>query len=144
MNYFYLSKFIAGIYRQTKNDFNKEISGLNVRATESDLLLFITEHPNLSQQELSVQMVLDKSLLAKNLKILQKKELIKRCSDSSDGRIHKIVATDAGQETAIHLKMVMNEWWEKIFKDNTELDPQIFYQQLELGYNLITQTKIQN
>lgn len=138
MNYYYLSKFIAGIYRRSKNEFNKEIIDLNVRATESDLLLFIAENPNLMQQEIAIKMVIDPSLLAKDLRGLQQKGMVTRNVDVEDRRVKRITTTDKGEETVKKLQETMEQWWRKLFIKNSELDPQIFYDQLLAGYNAIT------
>ncbi|WEV36900.1 MarR family winged helix-turn-helix transcriptional regulator [Lactobacillus sp. ESL0677] len=137
MKYYYLSKFIAGIYRQSKNEFNQQLANLNLRATQSDLLLFIVEHPNLMQREIAQQMVIDPSLLAKDLQVLLHQKLITRNKDSADGRVKRITATTNGKSEVLKLKQVMETWWQNLFAQHQELNTTEFFKQLEMGYQAI-------
>ncbi|UQS82141.1 MarR family transcriptional regulator [Bombilactobacillus folatiphilus] len=125
MDYCYLSKYVAGIYRRSKNEVNQRLGCLDLRATESDLLLFIDEHPQAKQQEIAQEMMLDPSLLARDLKALAQKKYIRRQCDGDDRRVKRINLTKLGQKQVCQLRQMMNEWWVQFFAEN-DLDIEQF------------------
>lgn len=133
-----LSKYLAATYRLSKNDFNQQLAGLDVRATESDLLLFILDHPERSQREIALEMVIDPSLLARDLRDLAQRQLVTRISDVKDKRIKRITLTAAGVTLARQLQAVMDEWWTKFFTAHPEIDQTSFTTQLKLVYQALT------
>lgn len=136
-----LSKFIAGIYRQSKTEFNQQIAGLDVRATQSDLLLFIYDNPNLVQREIAAQMVIDPSLLARDLRKLSQQKLVTRTSDTTDKRVNRINLTPAGIRAAERVKHTMISWWDSFFAQHPEIDQPVFTDQLQKVYEALQRTK---
>ena len=133
-----LSKYLAATYRLSKNDFNQQLAGLDVRATESDLLLFILDHPERSQREIALEMVIDPSLLARDLRDLAQRQLVTRISDAKDKRIKRITLTAAGVTLARQLQNVMDTWWTGFFNAHPEVDQTSFTTQLKLVYQSLT------
>lgn len=111
-----------------------------MRATETDLLLFIDEHPNYMQQEIAQKMVIDPSLLARDLRALAQKNYIKRQCDADDRRAKRIRLTRRGQNQVCQLRQVMNNWWQQLF-DQHDLDATTVYQTLESVYDAMTNDK---
>lgn len=132
MELFEFSRFIAAIYRQSKHDFKREIAELDVQATQSDLLMFIYDHPALTQQQIAQAMVVDPSLLARDLRVLVAKGWVQRAAHSQDRRAKVITLTTAGQQLARRLKEIMTKWWSELFVQHPEINSQVFGHQLEL------------
>lgn len=133
-----ISKYIATIYRKSKHDFNQQIAHLDVRATQSDILLFIYEHPNFSQKRIAEQMAIDPSLLTRDLRTLEKKNLLTKVSDETDGRAKRISLTTEGITLAQQLQKIMNEWWHDFFTENLSLKPDEVMPKLEQVYLYLT------
>lgn len=133
-DYYLLSKYIASIYRYSKNQINQHITNLNIQATQGDLLLFIDEHPNLSQKQVAQEMQIDPSLLGRDLTYLEKNNMITRSVSESDSRVKEIVITDMGHQTAKKVRQEMNQWWENFFNANSEIDGKKLLDQLKLCY----------
>ncbi|MFC6169278.1 MarR family winged helix-turn-helix transcriptional regulator [Loigolactobacillus jiayinensis] len=132
MELFEFSKFIGAIYRQSKKDFKHEITELDVRATQSDLLMFIYNHAELTQQQIAQGMTIDPSLLARDIRVLIDKGWVQRAPHANDRRAKVITLTPLGQQLAQRLKEITNKWWSELFAQNPAIDSQVFGQQLEL------------
>ncbi len=125
MQYHNFSKLVAGIYRRSKNNFNRRIESLDVRATQSDLIMFIYEHPGLQQNQIAQEMSIDNSLLVRDLKVLSQKKLITRKPLETDRRANIIELTQMGSSVAKDLTATMDEWWSDLFSElpNVKADP---------------------
>ncbi|VDG30405.1 MarR family winged helix-turn-helix transcriptional regulator [Lactiplantibacillus mudanjiangensis] len=131
------NKYIASIYRQSKNEFNQQVAALDIRATEGDLLLFISDHPNISQRQIAQQMVLDPSLVARDLRDLVTRQLVTRTADPHDGRAHLIALTVLGQQQANEIRQVMANWWAALFAATPKADAQTTSDQLAAIYETL-------
>lgn len=134
-----LSRYIAGIYRLSKNDFNQQIAQLDIRSTQSDILLFIAEHNFLDQKSIAKQMAIAPSLATRDLRILEQQGLIIVQSDPQDSRRNQVHITDSGSKVVTQLRQIMNQWWVKqLVQCDIVNQPDIFIQQLQSLYqNLI-------
>ncbi|GEO69622.1 MarR family winged helix-turn-helix transcriptional regulator [Levilactobacillus acidifarinae] len=136
MQYHHFSQYVAGIYRRSKNDFNRQIEGLDVRATQSDLLMFIYEHPGRQQVQIAQEMSVDPSLLARDLTVLTQKGWITRTPSSTDRRAKEITLTAAGVTLAQQLTATMATWWRQLFAESG-LDADQLDQQLAAVYQVL-------
>ncbi|MFD0896537.1 MarR family winged helix-turn-helix transcriptional regulator [Loigolactobacillus binensis] len=132
MELFEFSKYIAGVYRQSKRDFKQAIAELDVRATQSDLLMYIYDHPALTQQQIAQDVTMDPSLLARDLRVLVDKGWVQRAVHAQDRRAKMITLTPAGQQLAQQLKIIMDRWWSNLFEQHPEIDGAALAQQLKL------------
>jgi len=133
-----LSKYIASIYRNSKNDFNHYIKTFDVRATQSDLLLFIYEHPNYMQKEIAQEMTIDPSLLTRDLRKLVRSDLVIRRTSEFDKRSKQVVLTKKGKQTALQLQKIMANWWDQFFETHPEIDATSFFEELEKVFEALT------
>ncbi|AMV61028.1 Transcriptional regulator, MarR family [Pediococcus damnosus] len=132
MELFEFSKYISSVYRQSKNDFKQKITELDVRATQSDLLMFIHDHPGLTQRQIAGDMTLDASLVTKDIKLLIDKGWVQRKVDANDRRARVITLTETGAELAQQLQKTMGDWWADLFQRNPEIDSDVLGHQLVL------------
>lgn len=133
-DYYLLSKYIASIYRYSKNQINQHISELNIQATQGDLLLFIDEHPHLAQKLVAQQMQIDPSLLGRDLSYLEGKKMGQRVPSKSDSRMKEIIITKKGHRTAESVRQKMNQWWSSFFAGNEEIDGKKLLKQMNQIY----------
>lgn len=122
----HLSKYISGIYRLTKGILNGRISHFDVRATQSDLLLFIGDNPNLSQIEISKANSVDPSLLARDLRLLEQRGWLVRVPSPVDGRTHLVQLTQEGRQLVRELKIQHEQWWRDFSQRNPHIDLETF------------------
>ncbi|MGJ3872002.1 MarR family winged helix-turn-helix transcriptional regulator [Lactiplantibacillus plantarum] len=134
IEYFSLTKYIAGIYRESKNSINTQLQVLNIRATESDLLLVVYDHPAQTQKDLAASLMLDPSLLARTVRQLEQRQLVIRFRDPADQRSLRISLTPAGEQIAIAIKKTLIDWWHDFFAAHPEVNEQVFTNQLQQVY----------
>ncbi|MDF7664600.1 MarR family transcriptional regulator [Bifidobacterium sp. ESL0745] len=125
-HYHYLSKYIAGIYRKTKSNINHQLDSLNLRATQSDLLMFIHENPHLQQSTIAIQMGIDPSLLAKDLTVLAAQNLVVRETSQTDKRTKTISLTRSGEQMAERLTTIMDKEWQDLFATMPDFNAERF------------------
>ncbi|AVK64792.1 transcriptional regulator [Lactobacillus sp. CBA3606] len=106
-----------------------------MRATTSDVILFINDHHGLSQKEIATAMSLDPSLLARNLKTLEQQALVSRQPNPDDLRAHQIILTTTGKALAAELRTAMTTWWTDLFNQHPEIDAATFTTQLGLVFD---------
>lgn len=135
----HLSKYISGIYRLTKGILNGRISHFDVRATQSDLLLFIGDNPNLSQIEISKANSVDPSLLARDLRLLEQRGWLVRVPSPVDGRTHLVQLTQKGRQLAHELKIQHEQWWRDFSQRNPQIDLETFSSLLGDVYDALAQ-----
>ena len=97
MNEINLSKYLAAIYRQTKKSWNHQNSFDFLRATQTDIIMFALKNPHQIQKDIARRMAIDPSLLTKDLKFLEKEEIITR-SLSNESRAYHVDLTDKGKK----------------------------------------------
>ena len=134
IEYFSLTKYIAGIYRESKNSINAQLKSLDIRATESDLLLVVYDHPSQTQKELAANLMLDPSLLARTVRQLEQRQLVTRFRDPTDQRSLRISLTPAGEQIATANKKTLIDWWHNFFTTHPEVNEQVFTTQLQQVY----------
>jgi DNA-binding MarR family transcriptional regulator len=134
-----LSKYIASIYRESKQQFNHQFTDFDLRATQSDVLLFIHEHPNLMQKEIANGMAMDASLLARDLRFLEGQHVIERYRDVTDTRAKRVCLTAKGETMALRIKEIMLTWWQQFFAQHPEVNAKSFQTQLLAVHQALTQ-----
>ncbi|WEV63667.1 MarR family transcriptional regulator [Bifidobacterium sp. ESL0732] len=137
MHYHYFSKYIASIYRKTKSNINHQLDSMNLRATQSDLLMFIHENPNLQQSAIAKQMSVDPSLLAKDLTVLASQNLVVRETSTTDRRAKTISLTPSGERMAEQLTDIMDKEWHDLFAAMPHFDAERFADDLHATYQAL-------
>lgn len=133
----YLSKYIAGIYRQSKIEINREFRALGLRATEGDLMLFLHDNPGLSQKKVAILMVLDPSLIGRDLQHLIAEKYVERKTNPDDNRINQVFLTERGENIVEKLQEIITNWWNGIFLETKQSNEIIISSELEKLYETI-------
>lgn len=137
MEWHHFSKYFAGIYRLSKNRINRKISSLDVRATQSDLLMFVFEHPHMQQKQIALEMVIDPSLLARDVKELISMGLVLRSPDPNDRRAKLIELSANGYVVAEQLSKEMSIFWNNLLKNTPNIEVEMFEQDLSSIYQTL-------
>lgn len=82
-------------------------SGLALAPAHGTLLLIADERPNLTQQQLSAAIGLQRSTMTRAIDALERQGLLVRCVRRDDRRSHAIRVTAAGARLAKHLRPVI-------------------------------------
>lgn len=71
-------------------------SEFGLRVRELRVLRLMHDHPGITATELRHLLVLDKTLMSKNLAVLEQRGLIQREVDADDNRVQRLFLTDEG------------------------------------------------
>ncbi|RBP99538.1 MarR family winged helix-turn-helix transcriptional regulator [Bifidobacterium xylocopae] len=128
--YHLLSGYIASIYRQSKSEFKRRIAIPTCSGTQSDLLVFLYDHPGLCQRQIAEFMGVDPSLLARDIKALVGQGLVDCRPNPADRRAKIVALTGQGAKLAKDRIRDINAWWADFFQHEPGLDPKSLYQGL--------------
>lgn len=90
----YKLDLIKSISVKAGNTYYRKAFGLGVR--ELRVLRLVHDHPGINATDLGSRLVLDKTLLSKNLSLLESRGLIARSPNSRDNRQQCLHLTDQG------------------------------------------------
>lgn len=140
----YLSKYIAGIYRQSKIEINQKFQFLGLRATEGDLMLFLHDNPGLSQKKVATLMVLDPSLVGRDLQRLIKEKYVRRQPSPIDNRVNQVFLTDHGEQIVKELQQIIITWWSDLLSETENVNEPVISEQLSKLYETVVKHALQN
>ena len=107
---------------------------LDLRVRELRVLRLLNETPGLTATELKHKLVLDKTLLSKNLSYLEKRGLITRTPDAQDTRLHKISLTAEGRRVCRKSEQIGQRIEKQIFAQLSAQEWQQLGQLLDKAY----------
>lgn len=112
----YISKYIGIIHRSACTYFSKEFSKFGIGAGQYLFLLNLYENENITQEELTEKLKLDKATTARAIKKLEEEGYVKRIKRESDKRAYSLMLTKKAKDIQEEVHHIMNEW-ENIVKD---------------------------
>ncbi|WP_445343048.1 MarR family winged helix-turn-helix transcriptional regulator [Bifidobacterium sp. ESL0819] len=134
-HYHNLSTCIAGIYRHARNDASQYTGESILRGTQGDLIVYLYDHPGLSQRQIARDLCVDPSLLARDLKALKAQGLVSSEQNPADHRVNIIALTRPGADIARRRIRSINNWWTDLFNQNPDINPETFQAELRCVYN---------
>ncbi|KRN93409.1 hypothetical protein IV81_GL000516 [Pediococcus stilesii] len=78
------------------------------------MLLYLADNPELNQKQLATAMVLDPSLIGRDISKLEDKNLVRRRIDPQDSRSRVLILSQEGIKIVSVLRDKLTKWW----KDN--------------------------
>ena len=109
--------YISVLYRQFQIYINNNTKDLQISASEYIFLMEMYKNDNMSQEQLSKNLIIDKSATARAIKSLEEKEYIIRKKDDNDKRTNRIKFTKKGIEIKDRLSNLLEEWNNEITSD---------------------------
>ena len=109
--------YISVLYRQFQIYINNNTKDLQISASEYIFLMEMYKNDNISQEQLSKNLIIDKSATARAIKSLEEKEYIIRKKDDNDKRTNRIKLTKKGIEIKDRLSNLLEEWNNEITSD---------------------------
>ena len=109
--------YISVLYRQFQIYINNNTKDLQISASEYIFLMEMYKNDNMSQEQLSKNLIIDKSATARAIKSLEEKEYIIRKKDDNDKRTNRIKLTKQGIEIKDRLSNLLEEWNNEITSD---------------------------
>jgi DNA-binding MarR family transcriptional regulator len=87
--------------------FDAALRPVGLNNWQFTLLMSLNQSPAPSVNELADQLVMDRTTMTKNLRVLEQRELLAICRDVADGRVKRILLTEAGRDL---LMQAMSHW----------------------------------
>lgn len=109
--------YISVLYRQFQIYINNNTKDLQISASEYIFLMEMYKNDNMSQEQLSKNLIIDKSATARAIKSLEEKEYMIRKKDDNDKRTNRIKLTKKGIEIKDRLSNLLEEWNNEITSD---------------------------
>ena len=109
--------YISVLYRQFQIYINNNTKDLQISDSEYIFLMEMYKNDNMSQEQLSKNLIIDKSATARAIKSLEEKEYIIRKKDDNDKRTNRIKLTKKGIEIKDRLSNLLEEWNNEITSD---------------------------
>ena len=125
---------LSRIQRALRSDINNAMEDTGLSPAEVQALRHITFHKAMSQRELAEDMGIDKGAASRLVDMLEEKRLVCREPDPCDGRVKRIVPTEAAR--AIHERAVKQQaaFYDWLLEDLSPEEEQQFRATLEMLY----------
>lgn len=110
MNYKNIGRWFGVLDRQSQSYIMKVCARKDINYQEYILLLNLYDNEGISQEEMSQRMLVDKAVVARSIKSLESKDLVKRLRHDGDKRIKRLYLTDLGRENEEFIRSVLQDW----------------------------------
>jgi DNA-binding MarR family transcriptional regulator len=115
-------------------------SKLNITMAQFRILAAVKRDPNLSQRSIAEFWGVTEASASRQINILTKKGLISRTHDSNNRRKYVLKLTKKGQREIKQASHLINESFEKIFKEISNKDREIFHNLLQRFIMVVKKT----
>ncbi|MCR5254733.1 MAG: MarR family transcriptional regulator [Acetatifactor sp.] len=121
-----LMQGIGVLYRTYLSYANEFLKDTDVSFSESVVISNIGLAEGISQEEVSVNLYIDRAAIARNVKSLEKKGYVKTTRASSDKRTKELYLTDEGHRMYDFIEKKNRERLKYLFEDITEEEAELF------------------
>ena len=115
-----LGKLISMISRGHLLYLNHKLKDLDINSTQFHLLFEISLQCDINQERIATRCSINKSAVARAMKKLEEKNLIKREIDSNNRRQNKVSLTSEGERVLAESINFFNNWENEVFKDYSD------------------------
>lgn len=126
-----IKECFSRIQRALRSDMNLAMQGTCLHPSEVQALRHITFHKIMSQKELAEDMGVDKATVTRIVAQLEEKQLVQRVADPADGRVKRIVPTQAAREIRDRAIQAENGFYHWLLEDLSPAEYDQFQQTLE-------------
>lgn len=122
------------IQRALRSDLNRVMEDTGLSPAEVQALRHVAFHKAMSQRELAEDMGIDKGAASRLVDMLEEKQLVCREPDPRDGRVKRIVPTEAAR--AIHERAVTQQaaFYDWLLEELSPEEEQKFRETLDMLY----------
>ncbi len=120
-----VGKLITMISRGHTIYINRHLEDLNITATQLHLLFEISHQREINQEKIASRCNINKGSVARSIKKIEDKGLIKREIDENNRRQNKISLTQLGEETLNEAVKIMNKWEDEVILDEGYIEKEL-------------------
>lgn len=111
-----IGKQISILFRQLNLYFNRELSEINISATELLYLSSLYSKDGITQDDLAQEYSVDKAAVTRTLQLMEKKGLIVRKTNTDDKRAKRLFLTDKAKALEKKLREIQAQWIHEMTK----------------------------
>lgn len=112
-----IGKLITMISRGHTIYLNHHLEDFGINASQLHLLFEISHQNNINQEKIAARCNINKGAVARSIKKMEEKELVKREIDDENRRQNKVSLTPKGKQILKDSIDLLNEWEEEVFSD---------------------------
>lgn len=130
-----LNKFLSVTYRLARRNLSKTVHNFGLSSTQADILLYLADNPELNQKQLATAMVLDPSLIGRDISKLEDKNLVRRRIDPQDSRSRVLILSQEGIKIVSVLRDKLTKWWKDNLGKFLDIPTEDFFQIMSEMYS---------
>ncbi|MEW9122735.1 MAG: MarR family winged helix-turn-helix transcriptional regulator [Thermotaleaceae bacterium] len=115
-----IGRFVSILYRQSQVYFNHALKEFDITSAEYALLLYLYKKDEISQEDLSAYLYIDKAAIARAVKSLEQKGYVTRYKDEADKRFNRVCLSDKAKGLENEIKEKVWSWSEFLTEDLDE------------------------
>ncbi|MBQ7928804.1 MAG: MarR family transcriptional regulator [Methanobrevibacter sp.] len=120
-----VSKLISMIARGHAIYINRHLEDLNINATQLHLLFEISHQCDINQDKIAERCNINKGAVARSIKKLEEKWLVKREIDENNRRQNKVSLTPLGEKTLKESVKILNQWEDEVILDEGYIEKEL-------------------
>jgi len=118
----FLGKWIAVLHRYRKSYVNRKLAAYDLSGVHFILLLALSRHDGISQENMADHLRMEKTAIAKSVKKLEKSGYLLREKSLADGRAYQVFLTPKGQELIPVIRQTVREWEDEVTAGLTQVE----------------------
>ena len=126
-----VGKLISMIARGHTIYINRHLENMNITATQLHLLFEISHQCEINQEKIASRCNINKGSVARSIKKLEDKGLVKRKVDENNRRQNKISLTQTGEETLNEAVKILKQWEDEVILDEGYIEKDLLKQILK-------------
>ena len=103
------------IMRHSRTFCERKLREYDIGFPEQVILMYLSEHKYVSQEEIAKYFMIDKGAIAKSLSKLETKEYVIRKENPVDKRGKLILLSKTGEQILSHMRTLLEEWNQYFF-----------------------------
>ncbi len=126
-----LSKYVSVTHRRSQIFYTEHLEKLGISSGQFMYIVCVCENSGYTQDELSQQLIIDKSTVAKVLSQLEANGFITKIINSNDRRAFNIFPTDKALAIYPKILEIKDEWHHKITENFSDIECDVFEKLME-------------
>ncbi|AKN31230.1 MarR family transcriptional regulator [Clostridium carboxidivorans P7] len=126
-----LSKYISVTHRRSQIFYTEQLEKIGISSGQFMYIVCICKNPGYTQDELSQQLVIDKSTVAKVLSQLEANGFITKITNSNDRRAFNVFPTDKALTIYPKILEIKEQWHRKITEGLSDIECDVFQKLME-------------
>ncbi|MDO5291802.1 MAG: MarR family winged helix-turn-helix transcriptional regulator [bacterium] len=106
----YPGKLISILYRKSQSFFAQMLKEHGLTSAEYPVMILLLKKDGRTQEELSAELVIDKSAITRVVQSLVEKGFVEKQKDAIDKRCNHIYLTEQGLRCKTSIEQTMEEW----------------------------------